>query len=86
MRKEAAVSWVLMGDWTGEVPHGHRGLGWVLGSPQLHFSSLPVNGVANSVAVQIPRLLPRDVYSAELGWTEICVIRMGSETTYHQPL
>lgn len=42
--------------------------------------------MANSVAVRIPKLLPPDVYPAEPGWTEIYVIRMGSENTSYQAL
>lgn len=82
MRKEAAVS---LGDdgrqETGEIPNGRWGLGSVLGGPQLCFSGRTVNGTTNSVAVQIPKVLPGDLHSAELGWAKIDVIRMNSEYT-----
>lgn len=42
--------------------------------------------MTNSAAVRIPKLLPPDVYSAEPGWREIYVIRMGSENTCYQAL
>lgn len=75
------------GDWTEEVPNGHGGSG--LG-PRLATAALfkpACKRMSNSVAGQIPKFLPRDTYSAELEWwTEIYVIRMGSENTCHRPL